>query len=135
MKKTNLPDFQELIMRLAKCIQMRNPDKSITAEAIVQLTFAWEGKHKELYETVKKLEQNQRAAIQQLKETEDRVVEFQIGVDCVGFPIFVTHATRFQNKWRDPKRFSKEGSTFVSQKIVKLGQFLSKSICGTDYLI
>jgi hypothetical protein len=113
MKKQNLPPFEELIERLYQSVCLRHSDKPSGEPLMEKLRNGWSGKHKELYQVVKQLEINEHKVnvIEQKIDVRDNT--FQIGVDCLGFPIYVQHIVKFENITRDPKRYKKKGSNFT----------------------
>lgn len=115
MKKQNLPPFEELIERLYQSILLRHPDKPSGEPLMEKLRNGWSGKHKELYQIVKQLEINEYKVNIIEQKTEIRNNTFQIGVDCLGFPIYVQHIVKFENLTRDPKRYKKKGSSFTQE--------------------
>lgn len=113
MKKQNLPPFEELIERLYNSVVLRHPNEEHGEKLLEKLRNGWNGRHKELYQTVKQLEINEHKVnvIEQKIEIRDNT--FQIGVDCLGFPIYVQHIVKFETITRDPKRYKKKGSDFT----------------------
>jgi len=60
------------------------------------LKGTWKGKEQRLYAKVKQME-NEEIQFRNLKKRiEHRIVEFQIGCDILGFPIYITHENVFQ---------------------------------------
>jgi hypothetical protein len=119
MKPKNRPSLQELVVRLVKQIQIRNPDKpDIGIDQIIALEARWSKYQEKLYQTVKKLEIEERKAYSDLSKIEIRDVEFITGWSISGQPIIVRHIVKLQNKTKDPKRYKKQGSDF-NQEIVK----------------
>lgn len=112
MRKQNLPPFENLIERLYNSIVLRHPNESSGTELLEKLKSAWKGKDKELYQMVKQLEINEHKVNVISKKVDVRDILFQVGVDCLGFPIYVQHITKFENLTRDPKRYKKKGSDF-----------------------
>lgn len=116
--KAKRPTLEQLVVRLVKQIQIRNPDKpDIGIDQIIALESQWSKHQEKLYQTVKKLEIEERNAWNDLSKIEIRNVEYQIGVSLSGEPIIVRHVMKFENTTRDPKRFKKQGSDF-NQKLV-----------------
>jgi len=112
MRKQNLPPFENLIERLYQSILLRHPDKPSGEPLMEKLRIGWSGKHKELYETVKQLEINEYKVNVIEQKIDIRELEFQCGVDILGFPTFTQHIVKFENITRDPKRYKKKGSDF-----------------------
>lgn len=116
--KTKRPSLQELIVRLVKQIQIRNPDKPpVGIDQIIALEARWSKHQEKLYQYVKSLEIDERKAYSDLSKIEIRDVEFIVGWSISGQPIIVRHVMKFENTTRDPKRFKKQGSKF-SQELV-----------------
>jgi len=96
MKKL-LPSLEELIDRYSHQIQLRNPQIPITENGKKLLSETWQGKEQRLYEKVKDME-NKNVQYENIKKTIDhREVQFQVGVDFLGFPIYTIHEVVFQN--------------------------------------
>jgi len=112
MRKQNLPPFENLIERLYQSILLRHPDKPAGEPLMEKLRIGWTGKHKELYQTVKQLEINEHKVNVIEQKIDIRQLEFQCGVDFLGFPTFTQHIVRFERITRDPKRYKKKGSDF-----------------------
>lgn len=94
--KNKIPTLDELIDRFTKCIQLKNPNVPITENGKTFLKNAWKGKEQRLYVKVKQME-NEEIQFQNLKKRIDhRFMETQIGVDILGFPIYITHENVFQ---------------------------------------
>ena len=119
MKPKNRPSLQELVVRLVKQIQIRNPDKpDIGIDQIIALEARWSKYQEKLYKLVKSMEIEERTAYSDLSKIEIRDVEFQIGVSLSGTPILVRHIVKLENKTKDPKRYKKQGSDF-NQEIIQ----------------
>lgn len=113
MKKL-LPSLDELIDRLSVQIEHRHEGKKISGSEKQFLKEKWIGKEKRLLSEVKQLEINYVKHKNALRREETRVVTFCTGIDILGFQTFTTHLLRFENSYKDPKRFKKEGSDFNS---------------------
>lgn len=112
MRKPKRPPFEELIDRLCFSIQKREPGRVIGEQAKFLLSTKWKGHEELLYQAVIKAEQNEKKAISKIRNTEVRVIEFQVGQSISGQPIIVTHLVKFENETKDPKRYKKQGSDF-----------------------
>jgi hypothetical protein len=117
MRKQKLPPFEELIERYCNSIQLRNPNKEVGEDFREKMINAWSGKDKLLYNRVKEMEITEHRINLLNKKVDRRVVEFQTGVDALGFPTFTTHIVRFENIITDPHRYKKQGSNF-EQKLI-----------------
>ena len=94
--KQKIPHIDELIERFTTCIQLKHPDVPITENGKNLLKGTWKGKEQRLYAKVKQME-NEEIQFRNLKKRiEHRIVEFQIGCDILGFPIYITHENVFQ---------------------------------------
>ena len=116
MRKQNIPPFEELIERLYQSVILRHPNEPSGTELLEKLKSAWKGKDKELYQMVKQLEINEHKVNVISRKVDVRDTLFQIGVDVLGFPIYVQHITKFENLTRDPKRFNKKGTKFSQEQ-------------------
>ena len=112
MRKQKLPEFEDLIERLYQSVVLRHPNSPSGEQLMEKLRIGWSGNHKGLYETVKQLEINEHKANILTRKVDIRHVEFQCGVDILGFPVYVQHITKFENLTKDPKRYKKKGSDF-----------------------
>ncbi len=121
MRNKKLPEFEDLIERLYQSVILRHPNSPSGEKLMEKLRIGWSGKHKELYQTVKQLEINEHKANVLTKKVDIRQVEFQVGVDILGFPTFTQHITKFENLTKDPKRYKKKGSDF-SQSLTSCKQ-------------
>lgn len=121
MRKST-PPFEELINRFIACIIVRHPETEINESFAETLAEAWKGKDKQLYAQVKLMENNEVKINNLQKRIDVRQVEFQTGVDILGFPTFTTHYLKFENSFKDPSRYKKKGSDFKS-RLVKAIQF------------
>jgi len=117
MRKQKLPPFEELIERLYQSLVLRHPKKPCGQGLIDKLTNAWSGKHAELYQMVKQLEINEHKVNVMNRKVDVRQVEYQTGVDFLGFPTFTQHIVKFENLSKEPKRFSKKGIKFAQELI------------------
>jgi len=117
MKKNNRPPIQELIVRLVKQIQLRNPKKEIGIEQIKFLEQKWSDNKEALYLLIKKLEIEEYKFYNNLSKIEVRDVEYIVGWSISGQPIIVRHIMKFENTTKDPKRYKKTGSKF-SQELI-----------------
>ena len=108
--KTKIPPFYELIDRLIKQVILRHPDKPITSELVETFRNSWKHKQLELYKMVKQLEINSNKAESINNRLDERHLQFQIGVDVLGNPIYHEHKVLFKRDFEDPKRYSKKGS-------------------------
>lgn len=115
--KSKIPHLDELVNRLAKQIENRHEGKTIGESEKLFLAEKWKGKEADLLRKVKKMEQEFISYQNSLKRHETRTVTFQTGVDVLGFPTFTSHLLRFENKFKDPKRYKKQGSDFSSRCI------------------
>ena len=120
--RKQIPPFEELINRYIASIVLRHPETEVNENFANVLAEAWKGKDKELYSKVKLMENNEVKINNLSKRIDVRQVEFATGVDCLGFPTFTTHYLKFENSFKDPKRYKKSGSDF-KQKLIKAFQF------------
>lgn len=119
--KNKIPTLDELIDRFAKCIQLKNPNVPITENGKTFLKNAWKGKEQRLYSKVKQME-NEEIQFQNLKKRIDhRITEFQIGVDILGFPIYITHENVFQT---DVDQKYRKGSS--NQRLIHSKTYFTK---------
>jgi hypothetical protein len=110
--KTKIPPIEELVNRLAKQIEYRHEGKVISENEKLFLIEKWTGKESALYITVKDME-NKQVKFKNVKDRIDhRTVQFQCGVDFLGFPIYVIHEAVFQidvdNKYPIAKNVSNQ---------------------------
>ncbi len=108
--KSKIPNFDELIDRLITQVQKRHADKPITSELVETFRSGWKHKQSELYKMVKQLEINSNKAESINNRLDERHLQFQIGVDILGNPIYHEHKVLFKRDYQDPKRYSKKGS-------------------------
>ena len=108
--KNKIPPFYELIDRLITQVQKRHTDKPITSELVETFRNSWKNKQPELYKMVKQLEINSNKAESINNRLDERHLQFQIGVDILGNPIYHEHKVLFKRDYEDPKRYSKKGS-------------------------
>lgn len=108
--KSKIPNFDELIDRLIEQISKRHPDKPITSELVETFRNSWKNKQPELYKMVKQLEINSNKAESINNRLDERHLQFQIGVDILGNPIYHEHKVLFKRDYQDQKRYSKKGS-------------------------
>lgn len=108
--KSKVPPFDELIDRLIIQVQKRHADKPITSELVETFRSGWKHKQSELYKMVKQLEINSNKAESINNRLDERHLQFQIGVDILGNPIYHEHKVLFKRDYQDPKRYSKKGS-------------------------
>lgn len=108
--KSKIPNFDELIDRLIEQISKRHPDKPITSELVETFRNSWKNKQPELYKMVKQLEINSNKAESINNRLDERHLQFQIGVDVLGNPIYHEHKVLFKRNYQDPKSYSKKGS-------------------------
>jgi len=120
--RKQLPPFEELINRFIASIIVRHPETEINETFANTLAEAWKGKDKQLYAQVKLMENNEVKINNLHKRIDIRQVEFSTGVDVLGFPTFTTHYVKFENSFKDPKRYKKQGSDF-STRLIKAFQF------------
>jgi len=119
--KNRIPSLEELIDRFTTCIQLKHPDVPITANGKNLLKATWKGKEQRLYAKVKQME-NEEIQFQNLKKRIDhRIMETQIGVDILGFPIILTHENVFQT---DIDRKYRNGS--VNQRLIHSETYFTK---------
>jgi len=119
--KAKRPTFEELIVRLVRQIQIRNPNKlDIGIEQIIPLEAKWFKHQEKLYQTVKRLEIEERIAYSEFSKIEIRDVEFQVGLSLSGDPILVRHIIKFENETTDSKRYKKNGSKFSQELITQV---------------
>lgn len=128
--KNKIPPFEELIDRLAVCIQKRNPEKDVGETAKGILAAKWKHKPKQLYTMVKALE------IQEFKQKqfddlfEERTIEFMTGFDVTGNPIICIHKVVFKKEMeKQSKKYLRSNSKgdkikaiyncYLEQKTVK----------------
>lgn len=114
--KKKLPEYEELIDRLVVQVLKRNPEKREFEQQIkISLYESWRYKPvHNLHSLVKNLEINAKKAEIQVEKHEERVVEYQSGVDILGSPIYTVHQVVFQPEgYKNPKRYSKKGSEVV----------------------
>lgn len=120
MKPKNRPSLQELITRLIKQIQIRNPNAPVIGiEQIITLEAKWLKHQEKLYQTIKRLEIEERIAYSEFSKIEIRDVEFVIGRSISGEDIIVRHVMKFKNSTTDPKRYKKTGSKFYQELITQ----------------
>lgn len=112
--KKSIPSLDELVDRLATQIENRHEGKIVGKKEKLFLAEKWKGKEADLLRTVKKLEIAFVQYQNELKRHETRIVTFATGVDVLGFPTFTSHLLRFENAYKDPKRYKKQGSDFSS---------------------
>lgn len=123
-------DYEELIDRLVIQIVKRNPDKLEFEQDIKVVMYdKWSSQPIEnLVKTVRELEQNSFKAESIYNKSEHRRVEFCIGVDILGFPIYCVHEVFFKplvyNKLQrrfptEKPRFKKDDSYAWKQYEVK----------------
>lgn len=115
--KSKIPHLNELVNRLATQIENRHEGKTIGESEKLFLSEKWKGKESDLLRNVKRLEQEFISYQNSLKSHETRIVTFATGVDCLGFPTYTSHLLRFENSYKDPKRYKKQGSDFSSRCI------------------
>ena len=108
--KSKVPPFDELIDRLIKQVSLRHPDKPITSELVETFRSGWKHQQPELYKMVKQLEINSNKAESINNRLDERHLQFQIGVDILGNPIYHEHKVLFKRDYEDQKRYSKKGS-------------------------
>lgn len=120
--KTKIPHIEELMDRYVQSLGVRYPNLPIGENAKNRLIESWKGQEKKLYGIVKNLESEELAYNKEQRKIDKRVITFQTGVDILGFPTFTTHVVQFENNFRDPKRFKKQGSDSW-QKFIKAFQF------------
>jgi hypothetical protein len=108
--KSKIPPFDELIDRLITQVQKRHPDKPITSELVETFRNGWKHQQPELYKMVKQLEINSNKVESINNRLDERHLQFQIGVDILGNPIYHEHKVLFKRDYQDPKRYSKKGS-------------------------
>lgn len=113
--KSKIPPFDELIDRLIKQVSLRHPDKPITSELVETFRSGWKHQQPELYKMVKQLEINSNKAESINNRLDERHLQFQIGVDILGNPIYHEHKVLFKRDYEDPKRYSKKGSKIKYQ--------------------
>jgi len=106
----------------AKQIENRHEGKTIGESEKLFLAEKWKGKEADLLRNVKRLEQEFISYQNSLKRYETRIVTFQTGVDVLGFPTYTSHLLRFENKFKDPKRYKKQGSELTSSRCIQLAQ-------------
>ena len=100
--KNKIPPFYELIDRLIKQVALRHPDKPITSELVETFRNSWKYKQPELYKMVKQLEINSNKAESINNRLDERHLQFQIGVDILGNPIYHEHKVLFKRDYQDP---------------------------------
>jgi len=115
--KQKIPTLDELIERYVDSIQLRNPNIPISENGRNILKSAWEGKEKLLLRKVKEMEHEEHVFNTQNRRVDTRIVTFCTGVDILGFQTFTTHLVKFENSFKDPKRYKKEGSDFKSKLV------------------
>lgn len=96
MKKF-IPSLEELVDRYAHQIQLRYPEIPISKEGKNLLKETWSGKEQKLYTKVKDMENKQIQFENLQKRIDHRIMETQIGVDFLGFPIYLVHEVVFEN--------------------------------------
>ena len=111
--KSKVPPFDELIDRLIKQVSLRHPDKPITSELVETFRSGWKYKQPELYKMVKQLEINSNKVESINNRLDERHLQFQIGVDVLGNPIYHEHKVLFKRDYEDPKRYSKKVAVFI----------------------
>jgi hypothetical protein len=118
--KSKRPPLENLITRLVKQIQIRNPDKpAIGIDQIIELEARWSKHQEKLYKLVKSMEIEERKAYSDLSKIEVRDVEYIVGWSISGQPIIVRHVMKFENTTIDPKRYKKTGSKFSQELIAQ----------------
>ena len=96
MKKSTKHNLDDLIKRLVKSIEKRNPQEKIEESGKLFLKAKWKGQEAKLHELVKKME-NEEVKSKNLNERLEKTsCTFQTGVDVLGFPQYTTHETLFQ---------------------------------------
>ena len=100
--KSKVPPFDELIDRLIIQVQKRHADKPITSELVETFRSGWKHKQSELYKMVKQLEINSNKAESINNRLDERHLQFQIGVDILGNPIYHEHKVLFKRDYQDP---------------------------------
>jgi len=119
--KNRIPSLEELIDRYSTCIRLKHPNVPITENGKKLLKATWEGKEERLYKKVKQME-NEEIQFQNLKKRIDhRITEFQIGVDILGFPIYITHENVFQT---DVDRKYRKGDS--NQRLIHSETYFTK---------
>lgn len=119
--KKKTPPFDELIERFTQSIQLKHPEVPITESGIKILKETWKGKEERLYAKVKQME-NEEVKFNNLKRRIDhRIMETQIAVDVLGFPIYLTHENVFQT---DVDRKYRNGS--ANQILIRSREYLTK---------
>lgn len=117
------PSLEELIDRYAYQIKARNNKTEVSKQGKKMLFDAWIGKEKRLYLTVKDMENKQVQFENLQKRIDHRIMQTQIGVDVLGFPIYLVHEVVFETadeyKRRIGNRVSKQKFTNSKAYLVK----------------
>lgn len=122
MKKFN-PSLEELVDRYAYQIQVRHLEIPISKEGKLLLKESWRGKEQKLYSKVKEMENKQIQYENLKKRIDHRVMETQIGVDFLGFPIYLVHEVIFEN---DTEHKYKVDRKVSNQKFMNSRSYLVK---------
>lgn len=97
MKKSTKHNLDDLIKRLVKSIEKRNPQEKIEESGKLFLKAKWKGQESKLHELVKKME-NEEVQNKNLNERLEKTsCTFQVGVNSVGLPTYTTHEIMFQH--------------------------------------
>ena len=114
MKKSTKHNLDDLIKRLVKSIEKRNPQEKIEESGKLFLKAKWYGQEAKLHELVKKME-NQEVQNKNLNDVLKIVkMEYCTGVDFLGFPTFTVHEHLVQHNLSSNKKIS---STAIIDKI------------------
>jgi hypothetical protein len=123
--KSKRPPLENLITRLVKQIQIRNPDKpAIGIDQIIELEARWSKFPEKLYQTVKKLEIQERMAWKDLSKIEVRDVEYQIGISLSGESILVKHVIEEKSFYKNRSNPKKSPRKETEQRVLS---FISKT--------
>lgn len=117
------PSLEELIDRYAYQIQARNNKTEVSKQGKKMLFETWIGKEKRLYLTVKDMENKQVQFENLQKRIDHRKMETQIGVDFLGFPIYLVHEIVFETADEYKRRI---GSRVSKQKFMNSRSYLIK---------
>lgn len=118
-------DLNDLIIRFAKQIQIRE-QRILTDENKIYLAQKWRHNINELHKIVKEMEQNVFHSVEKTINTTYKRIEYQTGVDVLGFPTYEVHLLKFEKKNQSVSGYSKDGgktsnslSASVQYKVVQ----------------
>ena len=94
--KKSKHNLNDLLKRYVKLIEKRNPEQKLSEGGKLFLKANWEGKEDRLHLLIKNMENADVKAKNFKERTFKTQCTFQVGVDVLGFPQFVTHELLFQ---------------------------------------